>query len=559
MNTDIKTNQTHFIKEIIEEDLKNNKQGGRVITRFPPEPNGYLHIGHAKSICLNFGLAQEFNGHCNLRFDDTNPEKEDEEYINAIKRDVEWLGFSWGSHEYYASDYFEKMYEWALVLIKKGKAYVDDQNAEQIRQTRGTLTEPGKNSPYRERSVDENLSLFIAMKDGKCNEGEKVLRAKIDMTSPNLNMRDPVMYRILKASHPRTKNTWCIYPMYDWAHGLDDSIEEVTHSICTLEFEDHRPLYDWFLDALDVYHPRQYEFARLNLTYTVMSKRKLLKLVQEKYVHGWDDPRMPTIAGLRRRGFTSLALRKFCDVIGVSKSNSTVEYALLEHCLRDDLNTRAPRVMAVLKPLKVIITNYPEKKIEELEIDNNPEDPSMGKRTVPFSREIYIDQDDFQEVPHKQFFRLTPGREVRLVNAYYVKCENVIKDGDTICELHCTYDPNSRGGWTTDGRKVKGTIHWVSASHAIPAEVRLYEQLFTKENPDTVPEGNDFTENLNPNSLQILSSCLVEPNLVTAEVGNFYQFMRVGYFCVDKDSTNDKLVFNRSVSLKDSWAKVVKA
>ena len=558
MESENKTTSSHFIKEIIQEDLKNNKHNGKVITRFPPEPNGYLHIGHAKSICLNFGLAQEFNGHCNLRFDDTNPEKEDEEYIDAIKKDVTWLGFSWDSHEYYASDYFERMYELALVLIKKGKAYVDDQNAEQIRLARGTLTEPGRNSPYRNRSTEENLSLFTAMKDGKCNEGEKVLRAKIDMASPNLNLRDPVMYQILKASHPRTGNQWCIYPMYDWAHGIEDSIEEITHSICTLEFEDHRPLYDWFLDELDVYHPRQYEFARLNLTYTVMSKRKLLKLVQEKHVRGWDDPRMPTIAGLRRRGFTPEALRKFCDVIGVSKSNSTVEYALLEHCLRDDLNKRAPRVMAVLKPLKVIITNYPEKKIEELEVGNNPEDLSMGKRKIPFSREVYIDQDDFQEVPHKQFFRLAPGREVRLVNAYYVKCENVIKDGDTISELHCTYDPNSRGGWTSDGRRVKGTIHWVSASHAIPAEVRLYEQLFTKANPEAAPEGKDFTLNLNPNSLHVLSSCLVEPNLITAGIGNFYQFMRLGYFCVDKDSTNDKLVFNRSVSLKDSWAKVVK-
>ena len=558
MESENKTTSSHFIKEIIQEDLKNNKHNGKVITRFPPEPNGYLHIGHAKSICLNFGLAQEFNGKCNLRFDDTNPEKEEQEYIDAIKKDVTWLGFSWDSHEYYASDYFERMYELALVLIKKGKAYVDDQNAEQIRLARGTLTEPGRNSPYRNRSTEENLSLFTAMKDGKCNEGEKVLRAKIDMASPNLNLRDPVMYQILKASHPRTGNQWCIYPMYDWAHGIEDSIEEITHSICTLEFEDHRPLYDWFLDELDVYHPRQYEFARLNLTYTVMSKRKLLKLVQEKHVRGWDDPRMPTIAGLRRRGFTPEALRKFCDVIGVSKSNSTVEYALLEHCLRDDLNKRAPRVMAVLKPLKVIITNYPEKKIEELEVGNNPEDLSMGKRKIPFSREVYIDQDDFQEVPHKQFFRLAPGREVRLVNAYYVKCENVIKDGDTISELHCTYDPNSRGGWTSDGRRVKGTIHWVSASHAIPAEVRLYEQLFTKANPEAAPEGKDFTLNLNPNSLHVLSSCLVEPNLITAGIGNFYQFMRLGYFCVDKDSTNDKLVFNRSVSLKDSWAKVVK-
>ena len=558
MENDTKTTQTHFIKEIIQEDLKNNKHGGKIITRFPPEPNGYLHIGHAKSVCLNFGLAQEFNGKCNLRFDDTNPEKEEQEYIDAIKRDVQWLGFSWGNREYYASDYFEKMYEWALMLIKKGKAYVDDQNAEQIRLARGTLTEPGKNSPYRDRSVEENLALFIAMKEGKFNEGEKVLRAKIDMASPNLNMRDPVMYRILKASHPRTGNIWCLYPMYDWAHGLEDSIEGITHSICTLEFEDHRPLYDWFLDELDVYHPRQYEFARLNVTFAVMSKRKLLKLVQEKHVRGWDDPRMPTIAGLRRRGFTPEAIRKFCDVIGVSKSNSMVEYALLEHCLRNDLNKRAPRVMAVLKPLKVIITNYPEKKIEELDVDNNPEDPSMGKRTIPFSREIYIDQDDFQEVPHKQFFRLAPGREVRLVNAYYIKCEEIIKNGNTITELHCTYDQNSRGGWTSDGRKVKGTIHWVSASHALPVEVRLYEQLFTKENPETVQEGKDFTEHLNPNSLQILSLCLVEPNLISAQVGNFYQFMRVGYFCVDKDSNNTKLVFNRSVSLKDSWAKVVK-
>ncbi len=551
---------TNFIKAIIDEHLKTGRFGNRVHTRFPPEPNGYLHIGHAKSICLNFGLAEEYGGKCNLRFDDTNPVKEEQEYIDSIIEDVRWLGFDWEDRLFYASDYFEKMYEYAIQLIKKGKAYVDDLSAEEIREYRGTLTKPGKESPYRNRSVEENLDLFERMRNGEFPDGAKVLRAKIDMKSPNLNMRDPVMYRILHATHPRTGDKWCIYPMYDWAHGLEDSIEGITHSICTLEFEDHRPLYDWFLDELGIYHPQQIEFARLNLTYTVMSKRKLLRLVQEGYVDGWDDPRMPTISGLRRRGFTPEAIRDFSDRIGVAKSNSTVDYALLEHVLREDLNKRALRVMAVLNPLKVVITNYPEGQIEWLEAVNNPEDERAGTRQIPFSREIYIERDDFREDAPRKWFRLAPGKEVRLKHAYYITCQEVIKnDQGEVVELRCTYDPKSRGGWTDDGRKVKGTLHWVSAAHAVKAEVRLYEHLFTKENPEEVEEGQDFTVNINPDSLKVLTDCLIEPGLKEARKGVPYQFLRQGYFCVDsKDSTPERLVFNRTVTLRDSWARIEK-
>ena len=550
---------SNFIKAIIEEDLKANKNQGRVHTRFPPEPNGYLHIGHAKSICINFGLAKEYNGLCNLRFDDTNPVKEEEEYVKAIIEDVRWLGFDWGDRIFYASDYFDQLYQWAVQLIKEGKAYVDSLSPEEIRQYRGTLTQPGKDSPYRNRSVEENLELFERMRAGEFPEGSHVLRAKIDMASPNLNLRDPVMYRIIHAPHHRTGNKWCIYPTYDFAHGQCDSIEGITHSICTLEFEDHRPLYDWFLDALNIHHPRQIEFARLNLTYTVLSKRKLLQLVEGKYVSGWDDPRMPTLAGLRRRGYTPEAIRNFCERIGVSKSNSVVDIALLEHCLREDLNRRAPRVMAVLHPLRVVITNYPEDKVEEIEAINNPEDFSMGSRKVPFSRVIYIEQDDFREIPPKKFFRLSPGQEVRLRYAYIIKCEKVIKDEKTgeIIELHCTYDPETKSGLPQANRKVKGTIHWVSAPHAINAEVRLYDRLFIKPNPENTKEGEDFCNFLNPNSLEILTSAKVEPSLVGARPGSIYQFERLGYFCVDsKDSTPENLVFNRTIALRDTWAKI---
>jgi glutaminyl-tRNA synthetase len=551
-----------FIRDIIKEDLKTGKYGGRVITRFPPEPNGYLHIGHAKSICLNFGIANNFNGKCNLRFDDTNPSKEEDEYVNSIIEDVKWLGFDWEDRLFYASDYFEKMYEYAVDLIKKGKAYVDDFNADEIRAHRGTLTEPGQNSPSRERTVEENLELFEKMRAGEFQNGEKVLRAKIDMGSPNLNMRDPVMYRIMHASHHRTGYKWCIYPMYDFAHGIEDSIENITHSICTLEFEDHRPLYDWFLDELEVYHPQQIEFARLNLTYTVMSKRKLLSLVSGGFVNGWDDPRMPTISGLRRRGYPPEVIRDFCSRIGVAKSNSTVDIALLQHCLREYLNLRAPRAMAVLDPVKVIIDNYPEGKVEELEAQNNPEDPAMGSRKILFSRELYIERGDFKEDPPKKYFRLSPGKEVRLKHAYYVKCERVVKDENTgeIVEIHCSYDPQTKGGWSDDGRKVKGTLHWVSAAHAIDAEVRLYDHLFNKSNPYEVEEGSEFTANLNPGSLETISNCKAEPSLATAAPGDRFQFLRHGYFCVDtKDSTSERLVFNRTVSLRDSWAKIEKA
>ncbi len=546
----------HFIRQIINRDLADNKNDGQVITRFPPEPNGYLHIGHAKSICLNFGLAEEYNGRCHLRFDDTNPVKEEQEYIDAIIRDVKWLGFDWGEHLYYASDYFEQMYEWAVQLIKKGKAYVDSLSSEEIRAYRGTLTEPGRESPYRSRSVEENMDLFARMRAGEFKDGEVVLRAKIDMAHPNMNMRDPVMYRILHAEHPRTGDKWCIYPMYDWAHGLEDSIEGVTHSLCTLEFEDHRPLYDWFLDELGVYHPQQIEFARLNLSYTVMSKRKLRQLVEEKIVSGWDDPRMPTISGLRRRGYTPESIRDFSERIGVAKRDSVVDIQLLEHCLREDLNKRAPRVMGVLNPLKVVITNYPKDRVEELDAINNPEDESAGTRKAPFSREIYIERDDFMEEPPRKFFRLAPGREVRLRYAYYITCVDVIKDENgEIIELHCTYDPESRGGYTPDGRKVKGTIHWVSAPHAIDAQVRLYDYLFTVPEPETDDE-KDFLDLVNPDSLQVLYNCKVEPGLRSAPAFYLCQFERKGYFVVDPDSTDELKVFNRAVSLRDTWAKI---
>ena len=549
-----------FIREIIREDLKTNKYGGRVHTRFPPEPNGYLHIGHAKSICLNFGVAAEFRGLCNLRLDDTNPTKEEMEYVEAIIKDVRWLGFDWDDRLYYASDYFEMFYQYAVQLIKDGKAYVCDLSAEEIREYRGTLTDPGKESPYRYRLVKENLDLFERMRTGEFAEGSRTLRAKIDMASGNINMRDPVMYRIIHAEHHRTGNRWCIYPMYDFAHCFSDSIEGITHSICTLEFEDHRPLYDWFLDELKVHHPQQIEFARLNLSHTVLSKRKLIGLVEDGYVNGWDDPRMPTIAGIRRRGYTPESIRNFCDRIGVAKKESLVDIALLEHCLREDLNRRALRVMAVLRPLRLIIDNYPEDKVEELEAVNNPEDLGMGTRKVPFSRILYIEQDDFREHPPKQFFRLAPGREVRLRYAYFIKCANVVKDARTgeVVEVHCTYDPKTRGGDAPDGRKVKATLHWVSADHAIQAEVRLYDHLFIKPDPGNEEEGIDFKAYVNPNSLEILKSCQVEHSLSGALPGSRYQFERQGYFCVDPDSKSGKLVFNRTVSLRDTWAKIEK-
>jgi glutaminyl-tRNA synthetase len=550
-----------FIRDIIEEDLKTNKYGGRVHTRFPPEPNGYLHIGHAKSICLNYGIAVQYGGLFNLRFDDTNPSKEEVEYVESIIEDIRWLGADWDDRLFYASDYFEQLYEYAVQLIKAGKAYVDDLSADEIREYRGTLTEPGKQSPYRNRSVEENLDLFERMRAGEFEDGSHVLRAKIDMASGNLNMRDPVMYRILHAEHHRTGNKWCIYPTYDFTHGQSDSIEGITHSICTLEFEDHRPLYDWFLDQLKVHHPQQIEFARLNLNYTVMSKRKLLQLVQEGYVSGWDDPRMPTLSGLRRRGYTPEAIRDLCERAGVAKRNSVVDIALLEHCLREDLNKRAPRVMAVLRPLKVIIDNYPEGQTEELEAVNNPEDSGMGTRKVPFSRVLYIEQEDFREEPPKKFFRLAPGREARLKHAYIIKCERVVKDEKTgeVIELHCSYDPETKSGGAKAARKVKATLHWVSAAHAVEAEVRLYDYLFSKPNPGDVEEGSDFKAHLNPNSLETLTSCKIEPNLKGAAPGTRYQFLRLGYFCVDPDSSDEKLVFNRTVSLHDTWAKIEKA
>lgn len=556
------TTPSNFIRNMIADDLKLNKNNGRVHTRFPPEPNGYLHIGHAKSICLNFGLAAEFEGLSNLRFDDTNPSKEDVEYVEAIKRDVRWLGFDWADREYYASDYFGQLHQWAVQLIQLGKAYVCDLSAEQVRQYRGTLTEPGKDSPYRTRSVEENLDFFERMRAGEFPEGSRTLRAKIDMASPNLNLRDPVMYRILHATHHRTGDKWCIYPTYDFAHGQSDSIEGITHSICTLEFADHRPLYDWFLDQLKIHHPQQIEFARLNLSYTVLSKRKLLELVEEGHVTGWDDPRMPTLAGFRRRGYTPESIRDFCERIGVAKKNSTVDVAMLEHCLREDLNRRAARVMAVLRPLKVVIENYPENQVEELEAVNNPEDPGMGTRKVPFSRVLYIERDDFREDPPKQYFRLARGREVRLRYAYIVKCVDVVKDAETgqVTELRCTLDPDTKSGSKMSGRKVKGTIHWVSAAHSREAEVRLYDHLFERPDPEGVEEGLDWKSSLNPNSLLRLLSCRVEPGLVGAQPGNRYQFERLGYFCVDSvDSSRDALVFNRIVPLRDSWAKIEKA
>jgi glutaminyl-tRNA synthetase len=555
------TSTPNFIRNVIMEDVKAHKNQGAVVTRFPPEPNGYLHIGHAKSICLNFGLAGEFGGTCNLRFDDTNPTKEEAEYVASIQEDVRWLGFDWGDRLYYASDYFEQLYQYALQLIKDGKAYVDSLSPEEIRQYRGTLTEPGKESPYRSRSVEENLALFEGMRAGEFSEGTYVLRARIDMASPNLNMRDPVMYRILHASHHRTGDVWCIYPTYDWAHGQSDAIEGITHSICTLEFEDHRPLYDWFLEQLGVHHPRQIEFARLNLGYTVISKRKLLTLVDQGYVDGWDDPRMPTLSGLRRRGYTPASIRNFCDRIGVAKSNSVVDIGLLEHCLREDLNKRAPRVMAVLRPLRMVIENYPEGRIEELDAENNPEDPGMGSRKVPFSRVLYIEKEDFREDPPKKFFRLAPGREVRLKHAYYVKCVDVVKDEKTgeVVEVRCTYDPETRGGWSSDGRKVKGTLHWVSAAHALEAEVRLYDHLFVRPSPDDDKEGADFKAYLNPRSLERLTGCKVELGLAGASPGSHYQFLRHGYFCVDTEGgLAEKPVFNRAVSLRDTWAKIEK-
>ena len=556
MSVEETTRGSNFIRDIIDEDLKSGKHTG-VVTRFPPEPNGYLHVGHAKSICLNFGLARDYKGRCHLRFDDTNPVKEEQEYIDSIKEDVKWLGFDWGKHEYYASDYFQQLYDWAVLLIKDGKAYVDDQNADEIRNTRGTLTEPGKNSPYRNRSVEENLDLFTRMKNGEFKNGERVLRAKIDMASPNINMRDPVLFRILHAHHPRTGNQWCIYPMYDFTHGQSDALEHITHSICTLEFQDHRPLYDWFIDNLPVpAKPHQYEFARLNLTYTVMSKRKLLRLVQEKKVLGWDDPRMPTISGMRRRGYPASALREFCERIGVAKANSTVEFALLENCVRDELNRNALRFMAVIKPLKVVITNYPEGQSEYFDAENNPEDPNAGTRKVKFTREIYIEQEDFMENPPKKFFRLAPGAEIRLKHAYYITCKEVIKDAQgNVVELRCELDPESRGGSTPDGRRVKGTLHWVSASEGLKAEVRLYDHLFKQENPDKVEEGTDFLDNINPASLEVLTDCIVEPALAEVKVGVPMQFLRMGYFCKDKDSAPGRLVFNRTISLKDGWAK----
>ncbi len=562
MNCKLNTPPPNFIRNIIIEDIKSGKHGGKVITRFPPEPNGYLHIGHAKSIVLNFGLALEFNGRCHLRFDDTNPTKEEEEYVLAIQEDVAWLGYYWGKHLYYASDYFDRLYDYAIELIKMGKAYVCDLSAEQIRQYRGTLKEPGKESPYRNRSVEENLDLFRRMRQGEFPDGARVLRAKIDMASGNLNMRDPVIYRIMHTSHHRTGNKWCIYPMYDFTHCLSDSIEGITHSICTLEFEDHRPLYDWFLDQLKVEcHPQQIEFARLNLSYTVLSKRKLIQLVEGGFVSGWDDPRMPTISGIRRRGYSPASIRNFCERIGVAKRDSVVDIALLEHCVREDLNKTSPRVMAVLKPLKVVIENYPEGKTEELEAVNNPEDPSAGTRMVPFSREIYIEQDDFREDPPKKFFRLAPGKEVRLRYAYFITCHRVIKDEKTgeIIELRCTYDPETRGGAAPDGRKVRGTLHWVSAIHAVKAEVRLYDRLFSVPDPDHGKEGADFKTFINPRSLEVIHDCMVEPGLRDARPGDRYQFERIGYFCVDTvDSDPGHLVFNRTVPLRDTWAKIEK-
>ena len=560
MNEANSTTPGDFIRDIVRQDLSKNKNGGRVQTRFPPEPNGYLHIGHARAIWINFSIAAEFGGKCNLRFDDTNPVKEEQEDIDAIIQDIHWLGFDWDDRLYYASSYFEQMYQYALQLIEAGKAYVDDLTAGQIHEYRGTLTEPGKLSPYRDRPVAENLDLFKRMRAGEFPDGSRVLRAKIDMASPNMNMRDPVMYRILHASHPHTGDQWCIYPMYDWAHGIEDSIEGVTHSCCSLEFEDHRPLYDWFLDALGIYHPQQIEFARLNFTYTVMSKRFFGRMIEERIVRGFDDPRLPTLSGVRRRGYPPEAIINTCKMLGVAKANSTADLALLEHCVREDLNKHSPRVMGVLRPLRLVIDNYPEDQVEEFEAVNNPEDPVAGTRKVPFSRILYIEQEDFREEPPLKYYRLAPGREIRLRYAYLITCVGVKKDPKTgeVIEVHCTYDPGTRGGNAPDGRKVKSTIHWVSAAHALEAEVRLYENLFTKEDPNDVENGADFMSNVNRNSLEVLTSCRIEPFLAGAAPGNRYQFERIGYFCVDPDTTPGKIVFNRTVSLRDDWAKIQK-
>lgn len=545
-----------FIREVIDEDLKSGKHKS-VHTRFPPEPNGWIHIGNAKAISINFGIAADYGGLCNLRFDDSNPVKEKQEYIDAIKEDIQWLGYDWSDREYYASDYFEQLYEWAVELIKKGKAYVDDLSADEIREYRGTLTEPGRDSPYRIRPIEENLELFSRMRAGEFADGSRVLRAKIDMAAPNMNMRDPVMYRILHRTHHRQGDKWCIYPTYDWTHGQSDSIENITHSLCSLEFEDHRPLYNWFLEQLGVYHPEQIEFARLNLSYTVMSKRLLIRLVEGGHVASWDDPRMPTLSGLRRRGYTPESIRDFLERIGIAKTDSVIDIALLEHCVREDLNKRAPRVMAVLDPLEVVIDNYPEDKTEELEAINNPEDSSMGTRKVPFSRILYIEQEDFREDPPKKFYRLAPGREVRLRYAYFIKCNRVVKD-DTgkVKRIHCTYDPDTRGGDAPDGRRVKATLHWVSAAHALKTEVRLYDRLFTKPDPYDTKDGKDFTANINPDSLKTITDCLIEPSVGNVVSGEVFQFERLGYFCVDPDSSKDSLVFNRTITLRDTWAKI---
>ena len=560
MDSSTVTPSSNFIQNIINEDAKTGKHGNRVHTRFPPEPNGYLHIGHAKSICLNFGIASENGGLCNLRFDDTNPSKEDVEYVDSIQEDVKWLGFDWGDRMFYASDYFPQLYEYAEQLIRMGKAYVCDLSAQEMREYRGTLTEPGRNSPYRDRSIEESLDLFRRMKAGEFPDGTRTLRAKIDMASPNITMRDPVLYRILRATHHRTGDTWCIYPMYDYAHPISDAIERITHSICTLEFEDHRPLYDWCVETLGIYRPQQIEFARLNLTHTVMSKRKLRELVEQKLVGGWDDPRMPTISGLRRRGYTPEAIRDFCERIGVAKSNSMVDLEMLEHCIREDLNTRAARAMVVLRPLKVVVENYPEDRVEELTAENNPENPAMGSRVVPFSRVLYIEQEDFMEQPPGKFFRLAPGREVRLKHAYIIKCEQVVKDEQTgeILEVRCTYDRESKSGGATSGRKVKGTLHWVSAAHAAPVEVRLYDHLFADDTAGDI-NGEDGQNALNPMSLTVLQQAMMEPGLANAPAGSHYQFLRQGYFCADSDSRPGAPVFNRIVSLRDSWAKAQNA
>ena len=551
---------TDFIRQIVEIDLANDKHQGRVHTRFPPEPNGYLHIGHAKAITISFGIANDYGGLYNLRFDDTDPVGESNEYVEAIKKDIRWLGFDWQDREFYASDYFEQLYQYAIQLVQNGEAYVCDLSPVETSQYRGVWTEPGRESPYKNRSVEENLDLFGRMRAGEFDDGSRTLRAKIDMSSPNMNLRDPVMYRILRAHHYRLGDAWCIYPTYDFTHGQSDSIEKITHSLCSLEFENHRPLYEWYLEKLDIYRPQQIEFARLNLSYTVMSKRKLSQLVEEEWVAGWDDPRLPTLSGLRRRGYTPESIRDFCSRTGIAKSDNLVDISLLEHCLRQDLNKKANRVMAVLKPLKLVIENYPDDQNEELEAVNNQEDDNKGKRKILFSKQLYIERDDFMENPPRKFFRLSPGQEVRLMHAYYVTCKDVVKDQETgeIVEIICTYDPDTKGGWSKDGRKVKGTLHWVSAKHAIPAEIRLYDRLFSQENPNRVDVDQDYKDYLNPNSVELLTDCLVEPSLAGGQPGDSYQFLRRGYFCIDQDSNDQQLVFNRSVSLRDTWAKVQK-